>query len=258
MITRILGDRRTQALTRRIDRPEVFFLAAVQAAIAAAGWLAEPIWLGAAIAGQLAIGGLVAVRIIGPARAGLGLARYAMPATAGVAATLFGRLLPGGLSVLLVPLVAVLLWSIVYLELRAERLAGGRTVLELLMTTILFAGAAGILDLLGPLRWPPPVTLVGLLALILALRDAEGRGLAGAKAFGQSLLHVLAVMQVGVASVMLDLPIPIVPALLALTFYAWGGAAAALQSGASGRGVAIEFGALGTLGLLIALLLHRG
>ncbi|MGH2428408.1 MAG: hypothetical protein ACRDGV_05910 [Candidatus Limnocylindria bacterium] len=258
MITRILGDRRTQALTRRVDRPAVYALAAVQAGIAAAGWLAEPLWLAVAIAAQLAVGALIAGRIIGPARAGLGLARYAMPATAGVAATLFGRLLPGGLSLLLVPLVAVLLWSVVYLELRAERLVGGRTLMQLLMTTILFAAAAGILELLGASGWPPPVALVALPALILGLRDAEGRGVTGVQAVGQTLLHVLAVMQVATASLLLDLPIPIVPALVALTFYAWGGAVESLQSGASGRSVAVEFGALGMLGLLIALLLHRG
>ena len=63
-----------------------------------------------------------------PARADLGLGRYLIPATAGIAATLFGRLIPGGLSLLLVPIVAVVLWSITYLELRAERGTGGRTL----------------------------------------------------------------------------------------------------------------------------------
>jgi hypothetical protein len=47
-------------------------------------------------------------------------------------------------------------------------------------------------------------------------------------------------------------------ALMALAFYAWGGAVDALESGDSGRGVAVEFGPLLLLGLVIGLLLHRG
>ena len=57
---------------------------------------------------QLVLGGIIAVYVIGPARPDLGLARYAIPATAGIAATLFGRLIPGGLSLLLVPILVVL------------------------------------------------------------------------------------------------------------------------------------------------------
>ena len=259
MISRILGDRRSRALTRRIDRPEALAIALAQAIVAVIGWLVEePVWLAAAIAGQLAIGGLAGIRLIGPARADLGFARYAMPASAGVATTLFGRLLPGGLSLLLVPLVAVLLWSVIYLELRAERLPGGRTVQDVLMTAILFAGSSGILELFTGAVWPPPITLVAPLAAILALRGAEGRGASGAEALGLALLHVLAVMQVGVAASLLALPPLVVPALMTLTFYAWGGAAEALRAGSTGRTVALEFGALGLLGLVLALVLHRG
>jgi hypothetical protein len=48
------------------------------------------------------------------------------------------------------------------------------------------------------------------------------------------------------------------PALVALAFYAWGGAADALQSGASARAVTMEFGSLALLGILVAIFLHRG
>jgi len=46
-------------------------------------------------------------------------------------------------------------------------------------------------------------------------------------------------------------------ALMALAFYAWSGAADALEGGDSGRSVAIEFGPLLLLGVVIGLLLHR-
>lgn len=257
MIGRALGDRRRIAVLRRIDRPSAILLAVAQAIVAAAGWFASPLWLAVAIAGQLVLGGIVAVRIIGPARSDLGLARYAIPATAGIAATLFGRLIPGGLSLLLVPIVVVLLWIVTYLELRAERGTGGRTIGELLLTGILFAGAAGLITLFGPLTWPTPLGLVGAVALPLAMRSAEARGTMGVEGVGQSLLHVLVVVQVGVGVVLLALPYSVMAALMALAFYTWSGAVDALRGDASGRAVAVEFGALLLLGLVVGLLMHR-
>lgn len=257
MISRLVGDRRTLAVLRRVDRPGAIGLAVVQAIIAAAGWFADPIWLAVAIAGQLAVGGTVAVWVMGPARSDLGLARYAMPATAGIAATLGGRLIPGGLSLLLVPIVAVLLWSVTYLELRLERGAGGRTMGGLLLTAILFAAAAGLLDLFGARSWPTPIVLVAVVALPLAFRSAEGRGTIGAEGFGQALLHVLAVAQVGLAAVLLSISIPAAAGLVALAFYTWAGAVDALRGGASARSVALEFGALLLIGLAFGVLLHR-
>ena len=257
MIGRALGDRRRIAVLRRIDRPSAILLAVAQAVVAAAGWFASPLWLAVAIAGQLVLGGIVAVRIIGPARSDLGLARYAIPATAGIAATLFGRLIPGGLSLLLVPIVVVLLWIVTYLELRAERGTGGRTIGELLLTGILFAGAAGLITLFGPQTWPTPLALVGAMAVPLAMRSAEARGTMGVEGVGQSLLHVLVVVQVGAGVVLLGLPYSVMAALMALAFYTWSGAVDALRGDASGRGVAIEFGALLLLGLVVGLLMHR-
>jgi hypothetical protein len=253
VITRIVGDRRSRAIQRRIDRPEAVLLAVAQAVVATAGWYVEPFWVAAAVAAQLALGGLGGVRLIGPARSRAGFARYAMPATAGVAATLFGRILPGGVALLLVPLVAVLLWAVIYLELRATHAQGGRTTLELLLTATLFAGAAGILAILGPDPWLPPLGLIAALALVLALRSAEARDAVGGQAVGQALLHGLAAAQVGAATLLLQLPGVIGPAIVALAFYAWGGAAEALRGDASGRSVAIEFGALAVLGLVVAL-----
>lgn len=258
MIARILGDRRAQRLGRSMDRPEAILLAMVQTGIATVGWLVpSPIWVAVAVALQLGVGGLAAVQIIGPAQVGAGLTRYAMPATAGVAATLFGRLLPGGVALLLIPLVVVLLWTVVYVELRASRLEGGRTIQELLLTAILFASIAGILTLLGTTAWPAALGLLAAIGLVVSLRSAEARGLSGAEAVGQALLHLLAVLQVAAAVALLELPGLVAPAVIGLAFYAWGGAVDALRDGASGRSVAMEFGALAALGVAVALLLQQ-
>ena len=257
MISRILADRRRLAVLRRVDRPAAVLLAVVQAVVAAAGWFADPVWLAVAIAAQLAIGGLVAVYVIGPARSGLGLARYAMPSVAGIAATLGGRLLPGGLSLLLVPILAVLLWSVTYLELRLERGTGGRTIGDLLQTIMIFASAAGLLALFGPQAWPTPLTVVAALAFPLALRSAESRGTMGVRGIGQALLHLLVVGQVGVSAILLNIPFHVMAALMALAFYTWAGAVDALNGDASGRAVAAEFGSLMLIGLVVGLLMHR-
>jgi len=257
MISRLVGGRRRLAVLRQIDRPAVMGLAILQAIVAAAGWFASPVWLAAAIAGQLALGGVGAVRILGPARSDLGLARYAMPAVAGIVATLFGKLIPGGLSLLLVPIVAVILWSVTYLELRVERGTGGRTIGDLLLTAMVFAGAAGVMALFGTQTWPTPLILVAGLSLPLAVRAAEARGTMGAEGLGQALLQLLVVSQVGAAAVLLELPPTVIAALIALAFYTWGGAVDALRGEASGRSVAAEFGALTALGLVIGLWLSR-
>ena len=257
MISRLVGDRQRLAALRRIDRPAAAGIAIAQALVAAAGWFAEPVWLSVAIAAQLALGGIGAVRVIGPARGDLGLARYMIPATAGIAATMFGRLIPGGLSLLLIPIVAVILWSVTYLELRAERGTGGRTLGDLLLTLIVGSAAAGLLALFGTDAWPTPMILVALIAIPPAFRAAEARGTMGAEGFGQALLQVLAVVQVGVAAGLLGVTPVVTAALVGLTFYTWGGAVDALRGGASGRSVAIEYGALMALGLVVGLFLYR-
>ena len=75
MIGRLFGDRRRPPLLSRIDRPAAIVLAVAQALVAAVGWFAPPLWLAVAVAGQLLLGGIVAIRVIGPARSELGLAR---------------------------------------------------------------------------------------------------------------------------------------------------------------------------------------
>lgn len=257
MIRRAFGDRGTRQVLRRIDQPAAIGLALAQAIVAAVGWFVEPVWLAVAVAVQLALGGVGAVRVLGPARPDLGLARYATPAAAGIAATLVGRLVPGGISLLLIPIVAVLLWSVTYLELRVERGTGGRTIGDLLLTAILIAAAWGLMAHFGPRVWPTPMILVAIFALPLSLRAAEARGTMGAEGFGQALLHVLVVAQLTAALVLLEMPVYGMAAIIGLAFYAWGGAVDTLHGDASGRSVAVEFGTLMLVGLVAGLLLHR-
>ncbi len=256
MIAR-LRSRRDPVRLGRLERPWPIVLAIGLAAVAAAGWLTSPFWLAVAVAGELALGGLGAVALMGPARPGLGIARYATLAMAGVAVTLAGRMLPGGVSVLLAPLAGVLLWAVLRLELRGPLTPLDRTALDLALTGIVFASAAGIGALFESHAWPPPIALVALVGLVMGLRAAEARGVGGVEAVGQALLQALAVAEVGVAVLLLGLPGLVGPAVLALTFYAWGGAAEALGRGADARSVLVEFGSLGLLGLLVALLMHQ-
>ncbi len=257
MIGRIFADRSRLAATRRADRLAAVVIALFQAVVAAAGWLVDPIWLAVAIAAQLLLGGLAAVYVIGPMKHELGLARYAMPSAAGIAATLFGRLLPPGLSLLLVPLVAVLLWAVTYLELRIERGTGGRTIHDLLMMAIVFSATAGLVTLFGPRAWPTPMIVVGVLGLPIAMRSAESRGVLGVEAVGQALLHALAIIQVGVGAALLNVPPTVLAGLVGLTFYGWAGAVDAIRGEATGRSVAIEFGSLLLIGLVVGLLMFR-
>ena len=74
MIGRIFADRSRLAATRRADRLAAVVIALLQAVVAAAGWLVDPIWLAVAIAAQLLLGGLAAVYVIGPMKHELGLA----------------------------------------------------------------------------------------------------------------------------------------------------------------------------------------
>jgi hypothetical protein len=252
----VLRGRRTPRILQRIERPEIVVVSLILAALAAVGWVTSGVWLAVAVALQLAVGGAGAVRLIGPAKPGLGLGRYATPAVAAISITLAGRVIPPGAALLLTPVAAVLLWSVLVLEMRAAYGLAGRTMLELAEVGVLFLAATGIWHLFDSDAWPPPLVLIGLVCFVLALRSAEGRGRGGVQGVGVSLLHTLAVAQVGAALVLLDLPGVASPALIALTFYAWGGAAEAVGEGRSGRSVAVEFGALAVLGLVMALLLH--
>jgi len=256
MIARMLSGRRVPAALQRVDRPQAIALAVGLAITAAVGWLVGGSFiLAVAVAIELTAGGLGAVALMGPSQPGLGIARYTTLALAGVSATLAGRLIPGGVSLLFIPLLAVMLWAVLWLELRASFETVERTALDLALTAILFAAAAGIGGLMGNEGWPPPLGLVLLIGLVLSLRSAEARGEGGVQAVGQALLHTLAIGQVAVAVVILRIPGLVGPALVALAFYVWGGAADALGGGSNPRSVALEFGSLALLGFVVAVLM---
>ncbi|HEX6140666.1 MAG TPA: hypothetical protein VF013_09430 [Candidatus Limnocylindria bacterium] len=256
MIERLRHRQASMPILSRLERPEAVILALVQAGIAAWGWVAEPFWLSVALGAQLAIGGLGAVAILGAAQPGLGFARYATLAAAGVAVTLVGRVVVGATGLLLLPAAAALLWLVLWAELRAARETSRGLALDLVLVAVVFAAAAGIGAVVPPWSWPPGVILIGLASAIPALRSAEARGRSGAEAVGQAALHLLAVGQVATAVVLLGLPGVVGAALVALAFHAWSGAAEALDEGASGRAVVIEFGLLAAVGVVVALLLH--
>lgn len=241
----------------RVERPEGVVLALLLAGVAAAGWYGgSTFWLAVAVAGQLALGGLGAVWLIGPATAGLGFARYATLAAAGVALTLFGRLAIDSIGLLMVPIAAVLLWLVLWLELRANRSGEGGLGLELTMIGLVFATSAGLLSLAGRPGWELGIGLMLLVVAVPALRTAEGRGRFGVQAVVQALLHLLAVAQVATVVTLLGIPPIVAAALTALAFHAWSGAAEALEGGTSARAVLVEFGALAVLGVVVALLLQ--
>jgi len=240
----------------RLEHPEAVVLAVVMAIVAAAGWLASPFWLAVAVGIELVLGGLGAVWIIGPAQVGLGFARYATLATAAVAVTLFGRLMMPTAGLLLAPIAAFLLWAVVRIELEVNRTHQGGVVLDLALVSIVFCMAAGVGAVIPRDAWPPGLLLVLIGSTVPVLRAAEARGRTGVEAVGQAVLHLIAIGQIGAALTLLNLPGVVGAAILALAFHAWGGAAEALDGGASARSVIIEFGALAVLGVVVALLLH--
>jgi hypothetical protein len=257
MIGRLIR-RRPAALraVSRIQHPEAILVASLMAILAAAGWLLAPFWLAVMIAAQLVVGGLGAVWLIGPARTELGFARYATLASAGVALTLFGRLVVPGVGLLLAPVVAVLLWGVIRLELDLAEEGQRRVGVDLALVGIVFAGAAGLGAIVPRDAWPPALILLLLVAAMPALRAAEARGRTGIEAVGQAALHLVALAQLAAAVTLLNLPGVVGAAVVALGFHAWGGAAEALEEGAPVRAVVLEFGALAVLGLAVALLLH--
>jgi hypothetical protein len=250
--------RLSDVIRGRVERPEATLLAVLLAGAVALSWFGDGLLVAVGVALALSIGGFGSVWVLGPARAGLGLARYLTVPLAAVAMALGGRLLPGGLGLLLLPLAAVLAWSLLWLELHYRQRGASQWPLVIALTVILFAAATGLVELFGRDAWPPPLILIALFAFLLGLRSAEGRGEGGLRAVGHASLHALVVAQIGAALTLLHLAGAIGPVLMALAFYVWGAAVEALEQGASRRGLIIEFGALTALGLLWALLLHQG
>lgn len=252
------GARRERLTTirRRIEHPEAILLAVTVAGLAVAGWLLPPFWMAVAIAGQLVVGGLGAVWVIGPIQVRFGFARYGTFAVAGVAFTLLGRLLSSLAQIAAAPIVALILFGVLWLEIRLPEGRSPRLAVDLSLVAIVFAAAAGVAATFPTSAWPPTVVLVVIAAAIPAMRAAELHGRYGVEAVGQAVLQLLAVAQLGVGLALLHLPGVVGAAVLALGFHAWAGAAEALDSGARTRAVAIEFGSLALLGLLVALLLR--
>jgi hypothetical protein len=258
MISRRLRGSQREAGIARIEHPEAIALAMALAAVAAFGWLASPFGLAVAVGLELAIGGLGAVWVLGPARAGLGLARYATLATAGVALTLFGRLLVDRAGLLMAPPAALLLWIALWAELDAARTGHVGLTVDLVGVGTVFAAASGVGALVDADAWPPGLILLSLLLVAPILRAAEARGTGGVWAVGQATLHLLAVAQVAAALALLRPPVILGGALVALTYHAWDSAASALEDGEAGWRVALEIGALGLMGLVLAFLVATG
>lgn len=243
-------------LSARVERPEAVLLAIALAGLSAYGWYAEPFWLAVVLGLQLVLGGLGAVWIIGPATARLGFARYATTAAAAIALTLFGRAVVDDLGLYLLPAAALLLWAPLRIELELQQRSRGRLALELVLVVIVFAAAEGAIALVDADAWLERLAILLAIVAVPAFRMAEARGRFGVSAVGEGLMQLLAVAQVAAAVQLLGVPALVAAALVALTFHAWSGAAESLESGASGRAVALEFGALAVLGLVVALLLQ--
>jgi hypothetical protein len=241
---------------RRIERPEAIVLAVLVTGLVVYGWFASSFWLAVAIAGQLVVGGMGAVWVIGPVRSRYGFARYATFAVAAVALTLLGKMLNQAAQLVGAPLVALVLFGVLWFELRLPDGRAPRLSIDLTLVGIVFAAAAGIAATFPAAAWPPAVLLVVIAAAVPALRAAELRGRYGVEAVGQAALHLLAVAQLGASLALLHLPGVVGSAVLALGFHAWAGAAEALDNGARTRAVVVEFGSLALLGLLVALLLR--
>ncbi len=250
------GRERLASVRRRIEYPEAILLAVVVAGLAVAGWLLPPFWMAVAIAAQLVVGGLGAVWVIGTIQVKFGFARYGTFAVAGVAFTLLGRLLSPVAQIAAAPAVALLLFAVLWLEIRLPQERAPRLAVDLSLVAIVFAAAAGVAATFPTSAWPPTVVLVVIAAAIPAMRAAELRGRSGVEAVGQAVLQLLAIAQLGVGLALLHLPGVVGAAILALGFHAWAGAAEALDSGARTRAVVIEFGSLALLGVLVALLLR--
>lgn len=243
--------------SRAVRQAGPVFLPLLLAALVAAGWAVEPVLLAVVLALELALAGLGTAALLGAARPAIGYARYALLAVVAVSLTLAGRLLPPGIGPLAAPVAWAFLWWTLYIERRGPTAPGSRLSLDLTLALTVFAAAAGLAGLIPPEFWLLEIVLLGILAAVACLRAAEARGALGVTAVGHAALHLLIVVQVATALILLELPQPVGPALIALTFHAWSGAADALESGVATRAVALEYGSLAVIGALVALVLSR-
>jgi hypothetical protein len=239
--------------SRAIRRAGPVLLPLLMAALVAAGWSVDLVALAGVIALELALAGLGTAALLGAARPNSGYARYAIFAVSAVSVTLAGRLLPPGIGPLAAPLAWAFLFWVLYIERHAMAMPGYRLSLDVTLVLTVFSATAGMGSLLPPELW-----LLGLLVAVPCLRAAEARGTLGVPAVGQAALHLLVVLQVATAMLLLELPLPVGPALVALTFHSWSGAADALESGVSSRAVVLEYGSLAAIGIIVAVFLSGG
>lgn len=243
--------------SRTVKRAGPFVLPLLLAALAAAGWAVDLVGLALVLALELAIAGLGMAALLGAATPSIGYARYALLAVVAVSITLAGRLLPPGIGPLAAPAAWGFLWWVLYTERRGPTAPSSRLSLDLTLALTVFAASAGMAGVMPAELWLLGLILLGVLVAVPCLRAAEARGALGVPAVAHGALHLLVVMQVATAVLLLDLPQPVGPALIALTFHAWSGAADALESGVSARAVALEYGSLAAIGVLVAIVLSR-
>jgi len=242
---------------RAIKRAGPLALPLMLAALVAAGWAVDPVALAIVLALELALAGLGTAALLGAARTSIGYARYAILAVVAVSVTLAGRQLPDGIGPLAAPVAWAFLWWTLNTERKGATKPGGRLALDLFLVLTVFAAATGLAGLFPEELWLLELVLLGILTSVACLRAAEARGALGVPAVGHGALHLLVVLQVAAALFLLDLPQPVGPALIALTFHSWSGAADALESGTSDRAVVLEYGSLAAIGAIVALFLSR-
>lgn len=242
---------------RAVRRTGPVILPLLLAVLVAAGWAVDLVALAAVLALELALAGLGTAALLGAARPSIGYARYAILAVSTVSVTLAGRLLPPGIGPLAAPAAWAFLWWTLYLERLGPTAPRSRLFLDLTLVLTVFAAAAGLAGLIPPELWLLEVVLLGVLTAVPCLRAAEARGALGVPAVGHGALHLLVVLQVATALILLDLPAPVGPALVALTFHSWSGAADALEAGVPTRAVVLEYGSLAAIGTMVALFLSR-
>jgi hypothetical protein len=241
--------------SRAMRRAGPVLLPLLMAALVAAGWSVDLVALAGVLALELALAGLGTAALLGAARPNSGYARYAIFAVSAVSVTLAGRLLPPGIGPLAAPLAWAFLFWVLYIERHAFAMPGYRLSLDVTLVLTVFSATAGMGSLLPPELWLLALALLGVLVAVPCLRAAEARGTLGVPAVGQAALHLLVVLQVATAMLLLELPSPVGPALVALTFHSWSGAADALESGVSTRAVILEYGSLAAIGVIVAVFL---
>jgi len=241
--------------SRTMKRAGPLVLPLLMAALVAAGWSVDMVALAAVLALELALAGLGTAALLGAASPNTGYARYAIFAVTAVSVTLAGRLLPPGIGPLAAPLAWAFLFWVLYIERHGPSMPGYRLSLDVTLVLTVFSATAGMGGLLPTELWLLAMILLGALVAVPCLRAAEARGALGATAVGHALLHLLVVLQVATAMLLLELPSPVGPALVALTFHSWSGAADALESGVSNRAVFLEYGSLAAIGAIVALFL---